>query len=75
MAQRFLDGKLDTEKFVEEFITKRSKSHVLRIKSEKMADLLASNAYSQPIGMPVGMPVFHQPPTLPAGYEGPSSSH
>lgn len=69
MAQKFLDGKLSIDKFVEEFLAKRAKSHVLRIKSEKMADLLASTAYRQP----VGMPVFQQPPTLPVGYGGPSS--
>lgn len=68
MAQRFLDGKFDTEKFVEEFIRKRSKSHVLRIKSEKMADLLASSGHA------AGMPSpFHQPPTIPVGYAGPFS--
>ena len=68
MAQRFLDGKFDTEKFVDEFITRRSKSHVLRIKSEKMADLLASDGHRAEM-----MVAYGEPPTLPVAYAGPSS--
>ncbi|GAB6030796.1 hypothetical protein CHUAL_007643 [Chamberlinius hualienensis] len=41
VAEKFLDGSLNVEEFLDEFHTKRKFYHLRRIKSEKMADLLS----------------------------------
>ncbi|KAJ4426621.1 vacuolar protein sorting-associated protein 37B [Periplaneta americana] len=40
IAEKFLDGELDLESFLEQFTARRKKMHLRRVKADKMAEIL-----------------------------------
>lgn len=46
IAQEFLSGKIDVDKFLEDFEPNRKKMHLRKFKAEKMSELMRSGAQS-----------------------------
>ena len=71
VTDRFLSGKCAAEKFLSEFIEKRSDSHIFRVKSEHMSKIIRKD---QP-GRPRTAGFNPTPPTFPGSYPPPYLSN
>lgn len=60
MAQEFLSGKLDVDKFLEDFEPLRKKMHLQKFKADKMSELLRSSSQN-PYGNGVSKPFLPYP--------------
>lgn len=65
LAETFLDGDLTVEAFLDEFSEKRKLSHLRRIKSEKMAELLRQISSNQTVNPPSRPPAPARRPAPP----------
>lgn len=74
VAERFLEGDIDVDSFLDQFQTKRKLMHLRRVKADKMSDLLTKKVPSQgPVGVAAPYPTFpsggvpYYPPAPPVG--------
>lgn len=74
VAERFLQGDIDVDAFLDQFQTTRKIMHLRRVKADKMSDLLTKKPLSQnPAAAPAPYPPFpsggvpYYPPAPPVG--------
>ncbi|PSN44412.1 hypothetical protein C0J52_05740 [Blattella germanica] len=48
LAEKFLDGDLDLDSFLEQFTTRRKLMHLRKVKADKMTEILTKQQHSQP---------------------------
>ncbi|XP_067014746.2 vacuolar protein sorting-associated protein 37B [Anabrus simplex] len=63
ISEKFLEGDMDLETFLDQFLTRRRLMHLQRVKADKMAELMANRSLSPPSGRLGGLPVVS--PTQP----------
>jgi len=78
IAEKFLDGSIDVEAFLEDFLPKRKLAHLRRIKVDKLSELIYRTQHQQnsqnwtpiPVASGGGVnPIYvSQPPVMPPAY-------
>ena len=71
IAEKFLDGDLDVEEFLEQFTSRRKLMHLRRVKADKMSEIVTKRSSLSSSSNSV-----HQSPAVPArNFGGPGYYH